>query len=128
MRGRHNHLQYYRSILPTMKYNSLQILPGRREGPTKQEEMKYILSVEDDWSRYIDLIPIPTKDAGSVASGLLDEFISRFGLPGKLYSDKGKEFCNQVFLELSILGKYHHDFSKVYNPQANRVERFHRSL
>ena len=76
----------------------------------------------------MDLIPIPAKDAGSVASGLLDEFISRFGLPGGLYSDQGKEFCNLIFLELSNLGKYHHDFSQVYNPQANRVERFHRSL
>jgi hypothetical protein len=35
----------------------------------------------------VDLIPIPAKDDGTVASGLLDEFISRFGFPGKLYSD-----------------------------------------
>ena len=90
--------------------------------------MKYILSVEDDWSRFVDLIPIPAKDAGSVASGLLDEFISRFGLPGELFFDQGKEFCNQIFLELSNLWKYHHDFSQVYNRQANRVEQFHRSL
>ena len=74
------------------------------------------------------MTPIPAKDAGSVASGLLDEFISRFCLPGELYSDQVKEFCNQVFLELSHLGKYHHDFSQAYNPQANRVERFHSSL
>ena len=49
-------------------------------------------------------IPIPAKDAGSVASGLLDEFVSRFGFPGELYSDQGKEFCNQVFVALSDLG------------------------
>ena len=111
------YLDLYGPLPGVPRYNSLQILPGRREGPTKQEDMKYILSVEDDWSRFVDLIPI---DAGSVASGLLDKFISRFGLPGELYSDQGKEFCNQVFLELSNLGKYHHDFSQVYNPQANR--------
>ena len=61
--------------------------------------MKYILSVEDDWSRFVDLIPIPAKDAGSVASGLMDKFISRFGLPGELYSDQGKRI-----LQPSILG------------------------
>ena len=90
--------------------------------------MKYVLSVENDLSRFVDLIPIPAKDAGSVALGLLDEFISRFGLPGEWFSDQGKEFCNQVFLELSHLGKYHYDFSNAYNPKANRVEGFHRSL
>ena len=56
--------------------------------------MKYILTVEDDWSRFVDLIPLPAKDAGFVAFGLLDEFISRFGFPGELYSDQGKEFSN----------------------------------
>ena len=122
------YLDLYGPLPVVPRYNLLQILFGRREGPTKQEEMKYILSMEDDWSRFVDLIPIPAKDAGSVASGLLDEFISRFGLPGELYSDQGKKFCNQVSLELSNLGKYHHDFSQVYNPQANRVKRFHRSL
>jgi hypothetical protein len=90
--------------------------------------MKYIITVEDDWSRFVDLIPIPAKDAGSVASGLLYKFISRFGFPGELYSDQGIEFCNPVFLELRNLGKYHHDFSRAYNPQAIRVEQFHRSL
>ena len=85
--------------------------------------MKYILTVENDWSRY--LIPLPSKDAGTVASGLMDKFISRFGLPGELYSDQGKEFCNQVFKELGRLGKYHHGLSKSYNPQAHRVEGFH---
>ena len=110
------------------RYNSLQILPGRREGPLKLEETKYILTVKDDWSRFVDLIPITAKNAGSVASGLLDEFISRFGFPGELYSDLGKELSNQVCAALSALGKYHHDFSTPYNPQANRVEQFHRSV
>jgi transposase InsO family protein len=109
------------------RYNTLQILPGKKGEPAPQEEMKYILIVEDDWSRFIDLIPIPSKDAGTVASRLLDEFVTR-ELPGELYSDQGKELCNKVFTELSNLGKYHHDFSKAYNPQDNQVERFHRIL
>ena len=76
----------------------------------------------------LDLISLPSKDVGTVASGLLDEFVSRFGLPEELCSYQGKEFCYQVSTELCKLGKYYHDFSKAYNPQANWVERFHRSL
>ena len=89
---------------------------------------KYILSVEDSWSRYVDLIPIPDKAAITVATYLNEEFTSRFGFPAELYSDQGREFCNQVFDELQKLGKYEHIFSPAYNPQANLVERFHRNL
>ena len=63
----------------------------------------------------MDLIPTPAKDAGSVASGLLDEFVSRFGFPGELYSDQGKEFSNRVFAALSDLGKYYHDHPTTLN-------------
>ena len=122
------YIDLYGPLPGVSRYNSLQISPGKREETPKREEMKYILTVEDDWSRFIDLIPIPAKDAGTVASALLDEFISRFGFPGELYSDQGKEFANKVCAALSELGRYHHDFSNPYNPQANRAERFHRSL
>jgi hypothetical protein len=40
------YLDLYGPLPGVPRYNSLQILPGRREGPTKQVEMKYILSVE----------------------------------------------------------------------------------
>ena len=98
---------------------------GSQPGKTT---FKYILSVEDSWSRYVDLIPIPDKTAITVATYLTEEFTSRFGFPAELYSDQGREFCNQVFEELQRLGKYEHIFSPAYNPQANKVERFHRNL
>ena len=122
------YLDLYGPLPAVPRYNSLEIPPGKKPGLEEGQGMKYILTIEDDWSRFVDLVPIPAKDAGTVASGLMDEFISRFGYPGELYSDQGKEFCNQVFTELGKLGKYHHQFSKPYNPQANRVERFHRTL
>ena len=90
--------------------------------------MKYILSIEDGWSRYVNLVPIPDKSAASVATALMDEFLSRFGMPAEIFSDQGKEFCNQVFEELKTLGKFEHQFSPAYSPAGNLVERFHRNL
>ena len=72
------------------RYNSLQILPGRREGPSKQEEMKYILTVEDDWSKFVDLILIPAKDAGSVASGLLANLSANLAFQENCTLTRGK--------------------------------------
>lgn len=97
-------------------------------GISDTETYKYILSIEDSWSRFVSLVPIPDKSAVTVASCLNDNFLGTFGMPAELYSDQGKEFCNQVFAELEILGKYKHIFSIAYNPQANKVERFHRNL
>ena len=54
---------------------------------------------------------LPDKSAVTVASGLNESFLGTFGMPAELYSDQGKEFCNQVFAELDILGKYKHIFS-----------------
>jgi hypothetical protein len=48
------YIDLYGPLPGVPRYNSLQILPGRREEPPKQEEMKYILTVEDDWSRFVD--------------------------------------------------------------------------
>jgi hypothetical protein len=58
----------------------------------------------------------------------MDEFLSRFGMPAEIFSDQGKEFCNQVFEELKTLGKFEHRFSPAYSPAGNLVERFHQNL
>ena len=83
--------------------NTLKILPGKKGPHQPQEVMYYILSVKDDWSRFVNLIPIPSQDAGT------------------MYSDRGKEFCNMVFTKLGPLGKYQHNFSCTYNPHFTKT-------
>ena len=48
------------------------------EQPAKQ----YIMSIEDSWSRCVDLILIPDKTGQTVEAYLTEEFPSRFGFPG----------------------------------------------
>ena len=84
------------------------------------EGYRYILSMEDGFSRFISLAPEKTKTAEEVIQALLDRYISRFGCPLVIHSDKGREFTNQ------ILGK--HPTTPAYNPQSNNVERFHWTL
>ena len=43
------YLYLYRPLPRVSRYNTLKILPGRKGELATQEEMKNILSVEDDW-------------------------------------------------------------------------------
>ena len=78
--------------------------------------MKYILSIEGGWSRYVNLVPIPDKSTATVATALMNEFLGKFGMPAEIFSDQGKEFCNKVFADLKTLGKFEHRFSPAYSP------------
>ena len=103
--------------------------PPPSKKPTKKVKnpanLKYILSIEDGWSRYVNLVPITDKSAATVATALMDEFLSRFGMPAEIFSDQVKEFCNQVFEEQE---KFEQSFSPAYSPSANLVERSQHSL
>ncbi|XP_037782243.1 uncharacterized protein LOC119578717 [Penaeus monodon] len=63
------------------------------------------------------------------AAALLSGWISRFGIPAHITSDRGTSFTSQLWTSLGqLLGTpiYH---TTAYNPEANSmVERFHRTL
>ena len=80
---------------------------------------KYVLTIQDAWSRFVLLVPMTDKTAEVTAATLMDNFVAIFGFPYELYSDQGKEFANATMTELCSLGEMEHSFSAPYNPQAN---------
>lgn len=56
-------------------------------------EYKFILNYQNHLTKYVILRPLETKRADEVADVILDIFCL---FPNILYSDNGKEFCNQV--------------------------------
>ena len=72
------------------------------------------------FTRFIELIPLPRKDALSVARGLLS-VVGRFGRPKEIRSDNGGEFINQVCTELLTLMKIKHDKRVPYRPASNGI-------
>jgi hypothetical protein len=82
----------------------------------------YVLTAVDRFTRWPIAIPIPDKAATTVARAFWSGWVANFGMPTDVLSDRGKEFTNQLWRDLSnLLG------STSYHPQANgAVERFHR--
>ena len=96
--------------------------------PKTRNGNKYILTIEDSFSRFVQAIPIKTKEAIHVAEALVEHHICVFGCPLEILSDQGKEFVNKTWAELCQRLEIKKKETPPYNPNSNPVERFHRTL
>lgn len=89
---------------------------------------KYILTLQDDLTRFVQAYPIPDKQATTIAKSLLS-FCQHYGIPKRFHSDQGGEFVNNILKQLMKLLGSQHTFSTAYHPQTNgALERFHAVL
>lgn len=89
---------------------------------------KYILTLQDDLTRFVQAYPIIDKQATTIAKALLT-FCQHYGIPKRFHSDQGTEFVNSVVKQLMKLLGSNHTVSTAYHPQTNgALERFHATL
>lgn len=89
----------------------------------------HLLTIVDRSTRWPEAIPLCETSTTDCARALIGNWISRFGVPLDMSSDRGSQFTSALWREIAQqLGvKLHH--TTAYHPQANGlVERFHRSL
>ena len=48
--------------------------------PESRNRNKYVLSIMDQFTRWVELFPIRNMDAATIAKVFLNEFVSRYGL------------------------------------------------
>lgn len=89
----------------------------------------HLLTVVDRFTRWPEALPLSNTDSTSCARALIMGWISRFGVPGHMTSDRGAQFTSQLWSNLAeLLGTELHR-TTAYHPQSNGlVERFHRHL
>ena len=89
----------------------------------------HLLTVIDRFTRWPEAIPIAQTNTASIARAFALHWITRFGVPSDITSDRGPQFISEIWRALweSLGTQLHHTMA--YHPQANRlVEWFHRSL
>ena len=97
--------------------------------PTSRAGHVYIMTVMDHFSKWAEAVPLRNKEATTVAKALLNQVLSRVGLPLQLLSDQGKEFEAKVFSELCQGLGIDKVRTSGYKPSTNgQIERFHRTL
>jgi hypothetical protein len=67
-------------------------------GPLKNADgdRKFILCITDAFTKYVELVVLPNKEALTVATAILNRWICRHGLPLEFLTDQGKEFTNKM--------------------------------
>ena len=90
---------------------------------------KLILTVQDDFSKFMLCAPMPDGEASTVAKVFFSEVIARYGVPSILVTDNGTNFMSKVFSETCKLLGIKKLNTTPYHPQANgSLERSHRPL
>ncbi len=73
----------------------------------------------DAWTKYVELVARPNKEAETVAHAIFSHWICRFKIPVEAITDQGKEFCNKLTDELFQLMEMKHGRTSAYQPQCN---------
>ena len=89
-------------------------------GMVPVDGMKYILTIQDYFSKWIELVPIPDKSATTVAAELF-KFFSRYGCADVVISDRGSEFNNELGEELYKRMGVQHRVTSAYHPQVRKM-------
>ncbi|ROT61289.1 hypothetical protein C7M84_020961 [Penaeus vannamei] len=88
---------------------------------------RYVLSIVDHHSRYLQLVPLRNKTAETVLRGFYDHFITLFGPPRQIMTDNGGEFANEQWQEVCRQLEIRCSFTIAYHPSSNGlVERTNR--
>lgn len=92
-------------------------------------ENKYAITVMCNLTKFLICIPIPNKEALTIAKNLVERIFLTFGLCSSILTDMGTEYCNQIFTETARMLNIQHLTSTPYHPQTlGGVERSHRTL
>lgn len=96
---------------------------------TSSNGNKYALSLMCELSKYLIMVPIPSKDAYTVARAIFRNLILIHGPIKILMSDQGTEFVNSIVRELCKDLSIDHRISTPYHHETlGAIERSHRSF
>ncbi|GKA63239.1 reverse transcriptase domain-containing protein [Tanacetum coccineum] len=96
------------------------------EGPGK---VKFLIVAMDYFTKWIEAKAVATITGSQVKKFVWDNIVCRFGLPGEIVSDNGKQFSDNPFKDWCDKLNITQRFASVKHPQSNGlVERANRSL
>lgn len=94
-----------------------------------QAGQENVLVMTDVFSKFTVAVPTWDQQAGTVARVLVEEWFFKFGVPGRIHSDQGRNFESSLIQQLCSLYKVGRSRSTPYHPAGNgQCERFNRTL
>jgi transposase InsO family protein len=90
--------------------------------------IKLVLVIQDYFTKWVELYPLPSPEVERIANVLVQNFIIRFS-PWSWHSDQGPNFESMIIREVSNILGIVKTRTTGYHPQGDgQVERFMRTL
>ena len=111
----------YQSLLAGHPHEVVAIdFVGPMSSPTSRNNV-YLLVMVDYFTRYAEAIPLPDRQASTVARAIFTEWISRHGIMEVLHSDQAQEFESDLLAEICTLLHIKKSRSSPFHPEGNSV-------
>jgi cleavage and polyadenylation specificity factor subunit 1 len=96
-------------------------------GPLEySNNFNYIFTIVDRTSKWMEAIPLSEMSAVTCSKALTFTWISRFGVPETITSDRGPQFTSSFWFQLCEMLNISHKQMTAYHPESNgAVERLH---
>ena len=89
----------------------------------------YLLTMIDRTTRWPEAVPLSSISTEACVRAFISSWISRFGVPATLTSDRGAQFTSSVWAGVCRILGISTSQTTSFHPQSNgMIERFHRSL
>ena len=97
--------------------------------PRTQRGNQYAVVFMDYLTKWPEVFPVADQSAATIATLLVEEIVSRHGVPAEILSDRGRCFLSGLMTEVQKLLGMHRVNTTAYHPQTDGlVERFNRTL
>ena len=97
--------------------------------PRTRRGNQYAVVFVDYLTKWPEAFAVPDQSSATVAKLLVEEVVSRHGVPSEVLSDRGNTFLSGLMKEVEVLLGYHKVNTTAYHPQTDGlVERYNRTL
>ncbi len=83
----------------------------------------------DRSTRWLEAMPLADIEAATVADAFIQTWVTRFGVPSSVTTDRGTQFTSSTWAGLCTKMGIDHICTTAYHPQSNgMIERSHRQI
>ena len=90
---------------------------------------KYVLGMVDQFTKWLECVPLPDQSAEITAIYAIDEFLCCFGMPLTIHTDQGNNFVGNFLKSVCELLEIRKTQTTPYHLESNgHIERYNRTI